>query len=145
MHKLGDGPYLYSYEITSYNVSGTANLGFTTIVNTTVTPNVTYPFKSSQVRNPSGKMMVVEPTASHAVNDWPPIEQALGATWVVQCGRWQPFGNSTITAVNNFLTYRHSKNSNSTFADGHGQIVGQNYATNSIYSNPTHVSGLARR
>jgi prepilin-type processing-associated H-X9-DG protein len=55
----------------------------------------------------------------------------------VQCGRWQPF-NTGVTAVNNFLTVRHSKKSDACFADGHVEAVGQNYATNQMYSNPTY-------
>jgi prepilin-type processing-associated H-X9-DG protein len=80
-------------------------------------------------------MMAVEPVASIITGpiDAPPID----TTWVVQCGRWQPF-NSGITAVNNYLSIRHSKRSDAVFADGHVEAVGQNYATNQMYSNPTY-------
>jgi prepilin-type N-terminal cleavage/methylation domain-containing protein/prepilin-type processing-associated H-X9-DG protein len=126
----GQGPYYYSYEFTSYNINNGANAGFTTIIDNA---NKVYLFKSTQVRSPSSKMMAVEPVASINANDAP----AIDTTWVVQCGRWQPF-NTGVTAVNNFLTVRHSKKSDACFADGHVEAVGQNYATNPMYSNPTY-------
>jgi prepilin-type processing-associated H-X9-DG protein len=130
----GDGPYYYSYEFTSYNVtSAGTSPGFTTIIDTT---GKGYYSKSTAVRNPSGKMMGVEPVAALKPFDEPPIESAQGNTWVAQCGRWQPFGTSPpYTTANNFLTIRHSKKySDAVFADGHVEAVGQNYATNYIYS-----------
>ena len=129
----GDGPYMYSYEFTSYNVNGTAVYGFTTIIDSS---GKAYYFKTTQVRNPAGKIMCVEPVASLRPNDEPPIEAAMGKTWVVQCGRWQPF-NSGVTALNNFLTMRHNKRSDAVFADGHVEAVGQDYATNAVYSQAT--------
>jgi prepilin-type N-terminal cleavage/methylation domain-containing protein/prepilin-type processing-associated H-X9-DG protein len=130
----GDGPYGYSYEFTSYNINNGANQGFTSIIDLN---NNIYRFKSVQVRSPGTKMMVVEPVAALRPNDEPDIERANGSTWVVQCGRWQPF-NSGVTAVNNYLSIRHSKKSDAAFADGHVEAVGQNYATNQMYSNPTY-------
>ena len=130
----GDGPYYYSYEFTSYNVTAAGTSpGFTTIIDTT---GKGYYSKSTAVRNPSGKMMGVEPVAALKPFDEPPVESALGSTWVTQCGRWQPFGTSPpYTTPNNFLSIRHSKKySDAVFADGHVEAVGQNYATNYIYS-----------
>jgi prepilin-type N-terminal cleavage/methylation domain-containing protein/prepilin-type processing-associated H-X9-DG protein len=129
-----DGPYYYSYEFTSYNISGTANLGFTTIIDLT---GKTYYFKSSQVRSPSTKMMAVEPVAALKSNDEPPIEISNGGTWIVQCGRWEPF-NAAITTLNNYLTVRHGKKSDACFADGHVEAVDQTKATDQKYSNPTY-------
>jgi prepilin-type N-terminal cleavage/methylation domain-containing protein/prepilin-type processing-associated H-X9-DG protein len=132
--QAGDGPYYYSYEFTSYNINNGANLGFTSIIDTA---GKIYRFKSTQVRSPSSKMMAVEPVAALKPNDEPDIERANGSTWVVQCGRWQAF-NTAITAPNNYLSVRHSKRSDACFADGHVEAVGQNYATNQMYSNPTY-------
>jgi prepilin-type N-terminal cleavage/methylation domain-containing protein/prepilin-type processing-associated H-X9-DG protein len=129
--QAGDGPYNYSYEFTSYNISAAgANLGFTTIIDLT---GKAYTFKSTRVVNPSSKMMAVEPVAAIKPNDAP----AGDTGWVVQCGRWEPF-NAAITSVGNYLSLRHSKKSDSAFADGHVEVVGQNYATNQMYSNPTY-------
>ena len=130
----GDGPYLFSYEMTSFNVSGSTGSGITTIIDLN---GKAYKFKSTAVRRPSSKMMVVEPVARLVPGDEPDIEKAMGSSWVVQCGRFEPF-NTAKTALNNFLTVRHNKRSNSTFADGHAEAVGQNYATNIIYLDPTN-------
>jgi|SRR5665213_614721 len=131
-HAQSSQPYYYSYEMTSYNItSAKVNPGITTIITT----GVTYSFKSTQVRNPAGKMMAVEPVAALNRNDEPAVEAALGSTWVVQCGRWEPFGTDPpYTTPHNFLSIRHRNRSNATFADGHVEAVGQNYATNYIYS-----------
>ena len=129
-----DGPYFYSYEFTSYNINNGAGSGITTIVDN-VTTHKTYTFKSTQVKTPSSKMMGVEPVACVVSGpvDAPPYD----TTWVVQCGRWQPF-NTAQTALNNYLSIRHGKKSDSVFADGHVEAVGQNYATNMVYSNPSY-------
>ena len=130
-----DGPYYYSYEFTSYNLNGTTDLGFTTILDKS-TGQAHY-FKSSQVRSPATKMMAVEPVAMlNLKNDEPPVQPTSGnPTWVVQSGRWEPF--TAAGNLNNFLSIRHGKKSDSVFADGHVEAVGQNYATNQMYSNPT--------
>jgi prepilin-type N-terminal cleavage/methylation domain-containing protein/prepilin-type processing-associated H-X9-DG protein len=128
-----DGPYFYSYEITSLHLdSNNRNHGFTTIVELNGTSHL---FKSSQVKNASKKIMVVEPTASLNPNDEPPIQRQMGSTWVVQCGRWEPLTGSG--GLHNFLTVRHNKKSDAGFADGHAEAISQDYATNSIYFDPT--------
>ncbi len=81
-------------------------------------------------------MMLVEPNTSLQPNDAPPIEKALGLTWVAQSGRWEPFSSTTTTSPHNFLTIRHNSKSDATFADGHAQSVGQDFATNHNYSLP---------
>jgi prepilin-type N-terminal cleavage/methylation domain-containing protein/prepilin-type processing-associated H-X9-DG protein len=126
-------PYMYSYEFTSYNLNGTQNPGFTTIIDT---GNKAYYFKSTLVHNPSSKMMAVEPVGACNNSDAPSIDQQ---TWVTQCGRWEPFGTPPYTtAPHNYLSIRHNKKSDSCFADGHVEAVGQNYATNYIYSLPSY-------
>jgi prepilin-type processing-associated H-X9-DG protein/prepilin-type N-terminal cleavage/methylation domain-containing protein len=128
--QAGDGAYYYSYEFTSYNLENGANLGFTTIIDTA---GRAYYYKASDVRNPSGKMMCVEPVASLNPNDAPSIDTA---PWVVQSGRWEPFTSSAGGTPHNYLTLRHSKKSNAAFADGHVVAVTQQYATNVMYSLP---------
>ena len=127
------GPYLFSYEFTSYNITGNSNPGFTTIIQN----GVAYHSKSTSVRNPAGKMMAVEPVA---MIDAPSDAPRIDTTWVVQTGRWEPFGsNPPYTTPSNYLSMRHAKKySDSCFGDGHAQAVGQNYATNYIYSLPTY-------
>jgi prepilin-type N-terminal cleavage/methylation domain-containing protein/prepilin-type processing-associated H-X9-DG protein len=137
---FGDGPYFYSYEFTSYDIATATggSAGFTTIINL---QNVATYFKSTMVRSPGSKMMAVEPVAQlKLVTDEPDIEPVSShPTWVVQCGRWEPFGQPPYTGIPaNFLSVRHSKKSNSCFGDGHVEIVGQNYATNCVYSQATY-------
>jgi prepilin-type N-terminal cleavage/methylation domain-containing protein/prepilin-type processing-associated H-X9-DG protein len=131
----GDGPYLYSYEFTSYNLTSGKNPGITTIIDTT---GKGYYYRATDVRNPAAKMMGVEPVGSLAPDDEPPIERALGTSWVVQCGRWEPFGsNPPYTTPHNFLSIRHGQRSDAVFADGHVEVVGQDYGTNYMHSLPT--------
>ena len=72
-------------------------------------------------------MMGVEPVAALTANDAP----SRDTTWVAQCGRWEPL--SAGGTVINYLTLRHNKKSDSVFADGHVEAVGQIYATNRMY------------
>ena len=133
LSQAGDGAYLYSYEFTSYNITGGGTPGFTTIIDTTGKANY---FKAGLVLHPSSKMMAVEPVGECTANDCPSID---AQTWVTQCGRWEPFGSDPpYTTPNNYLSIRHSKKSDSCMADGHVELVGQNYATNYIYSLPTY-------
>jgi prepilin-type processing-associated H-X9-DG protein len=133
----GDGPYLFSYEMTSFNIQNNVGSGITTIID----GGKGYYFKSSLVRSPSQKVMVAEPVARLVPTDEPAFEvysiKNLGVTpWVAQCGRFEAF-NSTTNQVINFLTVRHNKNSNATFVDGHSASVSQMYATNLTYLDPT--------
>jgi prepilin-type processing-associated H-X9-DG protein len=86
-------------------------------------------------------MMAVEPVAALTPADEPALERNMGVDWVVQCGRFEPCGSVTTptTAVTwaNFLTIRHNNRSDACFADGHCEAIGQNYATNIIYLQPT--------
>jgi prepilin-type N-terminal cleavage/methylation domain-containing protein/prepilin-type processing-associated H-X9-DG protein len=128
----GDGPYYYSYEFTSWNLNNGVNPGFTTIIDAS---GKAYPFKTTQVRNPGGKILVAEPTAALNPSDEPPIESQLGKTWLVQCGRWEPY-NTAGTALNNFLTVRHNKKGNVVFADSHAAAVPWQFATNVLNLRP---------
>jgi prepilin-type N-terminal cleavage/methylation domain-containing protein/prepilin-type processing-associated H-X9-DG protein len=128
----GDGPYYYSYEFTSWNINNGVSPGFTTIIDKT---GKAYYFKSTQVRNPAGKILVAEPTAALDPSDEPPIESQLGKTWIVQCGRWEPY-NAAGTALNNFLTVRHNKKGNVVFADSHAAPVTWQFATNTANLKP---------
>jgi len=131
--QAGDPPYFYSYEFTSYNITGGQGPGFTTIIDKN---GKAYYSKYTRVRNPANKMMAVEPVAElNKVTDEPAIEGT--ATWVVQSGRWEPFGTTPpYTTPHNFLSIRHNKKSDAVFGDGHVEAVGQNYATNYVYSLP---------
>jgi prepilin-type N-terminal cleavage/methylation domain-containing protein/prepilin-type processing-associated H-X9-DG protein len=132
-----DGPYYYSYEFTSYNLETATgpSPGFTTIVDTT---GKAWYSKSSAVHSPATKMMTVEPVMALNPNDAPSIDTG----WIGQCGRWEPFGAPattsplTYTTPNNYLSIRHAKKSEAGFADGHVEAVGQDKATNYVWSLP---------
>src|SRR5258707_9077584 len=129
----GDGPYLYSYEFTSLHLdANNANHGITTIIELN---GAAHPFKSTQVHDPAKKMMVVEPTGSLNPGDEPPTQIKMGSSWVTQSGRWEPLTAAGV--LHHFLTVRHNKRSNAAFSDGHGEAVTQEYATNSVYFDPT--------
>jgi prepilin-type N-terminal cleavage/methylation domain-containing protein/prepilin-type processing-associated H-X9-DG protein len=128
----GDGPYGYSYEFTSWNVNNGASPGFTTIIDASGKP---YYFKTTQVKNAANKILVAEPTAALNANDEPPIQAQMGSTWVVQCGRWEPY-NAAGTTLNNFLTVRHNKKGNVAFADSHAGPVTWQFATNLVNIKP---------
>ena len=128
----GDGPYMYSYEFTSWNILNGGSPGFTTIIDTA---NKAYRFKSTSVINPATKILVAEPTASLKPGDEPPGQIALGSQWVVQCGRWEPY-NAGATALNNFLTVRHNGKADVAYADGHVAPVPWQIATNILYLKP---------
>jgi prepilin-type processing-associated H-X9-DG protein len=87
-----------------------------------------YPFKSAQVRNPSGKIMIAEPVAVLKPTDSPSLDN----NWVVETGRWEPF--TTAGAPHNWLTLRHNGKSVCTFADGHVQPIPWWWGTNAINS-----------
>jgi prepilin-type processing-associated H-X9-DG protein/prepilin-type N-terminal cleavage/methylation domain-containing protein len=97
-----NGPYLYSYSLTSYNVANDANPGMSSVF----TGGQSLPFKLSSVRNPSGKIMLAEEVASDSSRDNP-----TGAS-VINDGRWMPENPDPLTA-------RHNGRADVTFADGH--------------------------
>lgn len=130
-------PYYYSYEFTSYNVSGNTSPGLLTIIDQN---NKAWYSKSANVKNPSTKLMAVEPVTTLNPADEPAQEVSLGSTWVVQSGRWEPFGsNPPYTTPHNFLSVRHGRKvSDACFADGHVEAVGQAVATDYTRSLPTY-------
>jgi prepilin-type N-terminal cleavage/methylation domain-containing protein/prepilin-type processing-associated H-X9-DG protein len=131
-----DGPYYYSYEFNSYHIdNNNSSPGILTLV--TGTPGGNYYFKASGVNNPSAKLMTVEPVASESASDAPPLEKAMGLTWLAETGRWECFASGPPypgSVCHNFLTIRHNNKSDAAFADGHVQAIDQGYATNYIYS-----------
>jgi len=130
-------PYYYSYEFTSYNISNSVvSPGLLTITD----PNgkVWYS-KSSTVKNPSTKLMTVEPVTTLNAADEPQIERTASSTWVVQSGRWEPFSPNDYNTPHNYLSIRHGKQkSDACFADGHAESVGQEIAVDYTKSLPTY-------
>ncbi len=116
-------PYMYSYEMTSYNLNGTVNPGPATIIDGTTV----YNYRATQIRNPAGKILVAEPPATLLPGDAPNGETSFFCV----TGSWEPFsgggGNGyesyPTTTPDNYLTVRHDNRANVGFADGHVELV----------------------
>jgi prepilin-type N-terminal cleavage/methylation domain-containing protein/prepilin-type processing-associated H-X9-DG protein len=120
------GPYIYSYTMVSRDLSGNVNLGLTSIFQGSDANPTAFYFKSPGIRNPAGKLMLVEEQASHKRGESPDIG---GTSSIINDGRWVPGGDK--------ITTRHNKKGNSTFADGHVENVRPEVADRPEYSNPT--------
>ena len=118
-----NGPYLYSYSMTSYNLDTTldpnVNPGMTTIYS----GGKLYVFKQSAVRNPTLKIMLAEEVASANSRDNP-----TGAK-VINDGRWVPSEGDPLTA-------RHGGKANVVFADGHAELENSEFGDNITNSEP---------
>ncbi|HEX5398807.1 MAG TPA: type II secretion system protein [Verrucomicrobiae bacterium] len=99
-----NGPYLYSYSLTSYDVVNGINPGMSSVF----TGGQKLPFWLAAVRDPGEKIMLAEEVASNDGRDNP-----TGAP-VINDGRWMPEGQDTLTA-------RHGGKADVTFADLHVQ------------------------
>ena len=125
-----NGPYLYSYSMTSYNVISTddgngntrsMNPGMTSVF--TSTENL--PFKLSAVRKPVSKIMLAEEVASSSSRDNPTGFK------VINDGRWVPGDGDRDP-----LTARHNGRADVTFADGHVQAVNWEFGSDITNSLP---------
>ena len=109
---LPDDPYRYSYSFNSYDLvtenGKQVNPGMSTII---TTYREVFPFRGSQINNPSGKIMLVEEDRS-TIND----------------PRWRPPTNP--------LTKRHGEKADVVFADSHVEAVKSSFATNAVNSDP---------
>jgi prepilin-type N-terminal cleavage/methylation domain-containing protein/prepilin-type processing-associated H-X9-DG protein len=114
----GQGPYLYSYTLTSID-SGTVNHGMTL----TKDPNtgVVRRFKLASVKNPANKIVIVEEQATKK-----PGEAYAPTANVVNDGRYAP--NTTQTGDS--PTVRHQKKCDVGFTDGHVMAVLPAFARN---------------
>jgi prepilin-type N-terminal cleavage/methylation domain-containing protein/prepilin-type processing-associated H-X9-DG protein len=135
-----NSPYMYSYEMTSYNLNGTVNPGPGTIIEPSGSP--AYNFKSFQIHNPAGKILIAEPPATLKPGDAPDGETSFAAV----TRSWEPFsgggGNgyeslATGTTPDNWLTCRHDGNADVGFVDGHVQLVPWQFGTDERNSFPS--------
>jgi prepilin-type N-terminal cleavage/methylation domain-containing protein/prepilin-type processing-associated H-X9-DG protein len=106
-----NGPYLYSYSLTSYNVTSTVDAnGNSHDVNPGMSSNFVggehLPFTLAAILNPGGKIMLAEEPGSNSSSDNP-----TGAP-VINDGRWMPQDPDPLTA-------RHGGKGDVTFADFH--------------------------
>jgi prepilin-type N-terminal cleavage/methylation domain-containing protein/prepilin-type processing-associated H-X9-DG protein len=117
------GWYIYSYSMVSRDLAGSVNPGITTVIQ----GNSAYYFKSPAIRNPSGKLMLVEEQTSHKRGESPDVG---GSSSIINDGRWVPGGDK--------ITVRHNKRGNSTFADGHSETVRPEVADRRDFSDPAY-------
>jgi prepilin-type N-terminal cleavage/methylation domain-containing protein/prepilin-type processing-associated H-X9-DG protein len=121
---LPDGPYLFSYALTCFTDMREhgVNYGMASVFLGPAGAPVVYPFKRARIRNPTAKIMLAEPQAAAgdgpADPDWPTIQD----------GVWQ--------TTNEYLTWRHNRRANVTFADGHVQAVDWKFGMNPTNSRP---------
>ncbi len=114
---VGQPYYLFSYTMNSYG--GTPNEGMSSVPGR--------PFKVTQVKRPTAKIMLAEEVATPKQGDTPPPPVNYQA--VVDDGRWVPDSN--------YLTVRHNKRADVNFADGHAQSVDHRFGINPINSHPS--------
>jgi prepilin-type N-terminal cleavage/methylation domain-containing protein/prepilin-type processing-associated H-X9-DG protein len=116
----GTGPYFFSYSFTGYGCGSYPSLESDPNVNLGMSSVFSAPdgqahlFKESAVRNPVGKLMLVEEVGS--LKDSPDPSNGK----VINDGRWMPGTDS--------LTIRHGGKADTTFADGHVQAVAEDFA-----------------
>ena len=97
----GNGPYIYSYTMTSYDLVSGQNPGLTS-----VNDGRWHPFRQAAIKNPAGKIMLAEEQSSLG-----PGEVSDATASVINDGRWVPPGD--------VLTSRHNHRGDVAFADGH--------------------------
>jgi len=117
-----NGPYYYSYSITSYGQDGAGNsMGMSSIVDTA---NAWHPFKFTSIRNPASKIMISEEQSTRSG-----FEVSDATAEIINDGRWVADGNDRLTS-------RHSKKANVGWADAHVSSVTWQFARDPINSRP---------
>ena len=114
----GNGPYLYSYSMTSFGIELGQNRGMSS-----VNDGSWHPFRATAIKNPARKIMLAEEQAGTG-----PGEASDPNSGTINDGRW--------VASSDMLTVRHGKRGNVAFADGHVAAIGWQYATNLANSRP---------
>ncbi len=110
---VGQPYYLFSYTMNSYGTEGMSSV-----------PGMRV--KISKVKRPSAKIMLAEEVATTKRGDTPP--PPINYQAVVDDGRWVPDGN--------YVTVRHNKKADVSFADGHVRPVTPQFAILRINSHP---------
>ncbi len=117
----GNGPYFYSYTLTSYDLGGGGqNLGMASIRDL---GGGWHPFKMSDVKNPSKKIMLAEEQSSYRPGEVSDLTAAI-----INDGRWALTGD--------VLTSRHNKRGDVGFADSHVAAVTWQFGRDTNNSSP---------
>jgi prepilin-type N-terminal cleavage/methylation domain-containing protein/prepilin-type processing-associated H-X9-DG protein len=104
----GNGPYFYSYSLTSYDLEGNRNPGMASIFQGSIDNAQAFAFKMANVKNPTGKIMLAEEQSSHQPSE---STDPRGSSSIINDGRFVPDGD--------LLSLRHNKKADVAFADGH--------------------------
>jgi len=97
----GHGPYFYSYSLTSFGLENGQSPGMAS-----VNDGTWHPYRATNIRNSSRKIMLAEEQASYSAPDL-----SDPTATVINDGRWVPPGD--------VLTSRHGKKGNVVFVDCH--------------------------
>lgn len=108
----GYGPYLFSYSFNGWGVDNNdINGGMSTVIENSGDSPKAYLFKESGVRNPAAKIELAEEPGS----------LSEGNGHIINDGRWVPYQDP--------LSTRHSGKANVTFGDGHTDLVGADFSS----------------
>ncbi len=110
-------PYYYSYSMNSSDLANNASPGMASIWDGTTF----HTFKFSDVKNPSGKIVLAEEQTS-ALAAHLGVECSEVGGSIINDGRFVPSGDS--------ITSRHNHKGDVAFGDGHVQAVPWTFATN---------------
>ncbi len=120
-----NGPYYYSYAMTSYDLEGGRNPGMASIFQGSIDNPTRYQFKLASVIRPSAKIMLAEEQPSHRPNE---SYNPRGSESIVDDGRW--------VALGDVVTIRHNKKGDVAFGDGHVQAVTPRFSMDQANSRP---------
>ncbi len=101
-----NGPYFYSYSLTSYNLDNSNGSDVNPGMSSYFAGGESLPFKLTAIHSPAGKIMLAEEVASDSASDNPT------GGGVINDGRWMPQDPDVLTA-------RHGGKADVTFADFH--------------------------
>ena len=116
----GNGPYFYSYSLTSYDIRSGTNAGMASIRDQN---NNWFGFKSPNIKDPARKIMLAEEQSSYAPGE---VSDPTGN--IINDGRW--VGTSDV------ITSRHGKKGNIAFADTHVAPVPWRFGLDPANSRP---------
>jgi prepilin-type N-terminal cleavage/methylation domain-containing protein/prepilin-type processing-associated H-X9-DG protein len=114
----GNGPYYYSYSLTSFGIENNENVGMSS-----VNDGAWHPFRASAIKNPAQKIMLAEEQSGYG-----PGEVSDRNSGVINDGRW--------VASSDVLTSRHGERGNVAFADGHVAAMRWRVALDVSHSRP---------
>ena len=126
-----NGPYIYSYSLTSFGLNGSQSPGMASIRNGTGTAGW-HGFRQTSIKNPAKKIMLAEEQSSYLA------EEASRANLnVINDGRWVPQDTYNPNPTGgDVLTSRHGRKANVGFADGHAAAVHHRYGFDPANSRP---------